>query len=88
MATDNKKFHHSSLQDADSIVELLGAITEGISKGKLQLSDDSGDIQLRPRGLLEFSVDVEEDSGSNSLNVRLRWSDAARRIDRKTLNIR
>jgi|AACY02.2.fsa_nt_gi hypothetical protein len=88
MATDNKKFHHSSLQDADSIAELLEAITEGISKGKLQLSDDTGDIQLRPRGLLELSVDVEEDSGNNSLAIRLRWSDAARKVDRKTLKIR
>lgn len=88
MGSETKRFHHRSLQDADSIVELLEALIEGIQKGKLTLTDDDDEVQLRPRGLLDLTIEAEDDSGRNSLNLRLRWNEAGRRIDRKLLKIR
>lgn len=88
MSAIQKSFRHNSMQDADSIVELLESITEGLGKGKLQLSDDESEILLRPRGLLELMVEAKEDGGINTLNLRLRWNDASRKVDRKTLKIR
>ncbi len=88
MSSVQKSFSHNSLQDADSIGDLLDAITDGLRSGKLQLSDDDGSMVLRPRGLLELKVDAKEDGSINSLNLRIRWNDASRKVDRKTLKIR
>jgi amphi-Trp domain-containing protein len=88
MASRQPVFHHSSLQDADSVVELLQALTKGLSDGKLQLSDEDAAVVLRPRGLLEVVVDAEDDAGINTLNLRIRWNDAGKKLDRRTLKIR
>jgi len=88
MASGSKAFRHHSLQDADSIVDLLNALTDGLSRGKLKLGDDDSDIQLRPRGLLELSIEADREDGINTLNLQLRWNDAGRKLDRKALKIR
>ncbi len=88
MSERAKVFRHSSLQDADSIVDILQALTDGLNSGKLQLSDEDGNIQMRPKGLLELTIDAEDEGGINTLNLRLRWNDAGRKVDRKSLKIR
>lgn len=88
MSGNPKQFHHHSLQDADSITELLNALTTGLSNGKLQLSDEESGIQLRPRGLLEVQLDATEEAGVNALTLKLRWSDSGRKVNRKSLRIR
>ena len=88
MSSTSKAFHHYSLQDADSITELLRALTDGLSSGKLQLSDEDGGIQLKPRGLLELQLEASEEAGVNALTVKLRWNDTARKVNKKSLRIR
>lgn len=88
MASRQTVFHHSSLQDADSVVELLQALTKGLNSGKLQLSDEDAAVVLRPKGLLEVVIDADDEAGINTLNLRIRWNDAGKKLDRKALKIR
>ena len=88
MTDERKRFQHSSVQDADSVVELIQAIAEGLNKGKLTLGDDTATINLKPRGLLEVNIDAEQQSGTHNLSLQIRWTDAERKISKKTLKIR
>ena len=88
MTDERKRFQHSSVQDADSVVELIQAIAEGLNKGRLTLGDDAATVNLKPRGLLEINIDAEQQSGVNNLNLQIRWTDAQRKISKKTLRIR
>lgn len=40
------EFRHESLQDGKSIQKLLEAISKGLGKGKLEFSDDEGELAL------------------------------------------
>ncbi|MBX2832515.1 MAG: amphi-Trp domain-containing protein [Rhodospirillales bacterium] len=68
-----KKFRHDSLQDADSIKAILKAITTGLGKGKVVLSDDQDEIILKPEGLLNLKVSASQDEDRSSLTLRVSW---------------
>lgn len=68
-----KQFSHDSLQDADSIKAILKAITAGLGKGKVVLSDDSDEIILEPQGLLNLKVSASQDEDRSSLTLRVSW---------------
>lgn len=68
-----KQFSHDSLQDADSIKAILKAITAGLGKGKVVLSDDSDEIILEPQGLLNLKVSASQDEDRCSLTLRVSW---------------
>lgn len=74
MKTDGK-FRHESLQTRKSVKALLEAVTKGIGKGELTLSDDDGEIVLEPEGLLTLRIRAERDEGANRLDLRLSWHD-------------
>ncbi len=73
MSQGKKTFRHESLQDQESIHTLLKAITQGISKGKLSLSDEEGEIILSPKGLLNLKVTASQDTDRHRLNLRITW---------------
>ena len=68
-----KQFSHESLQDAESIKAILKAITTGVGKGKVVLSDDQDDITLEPSGLLNLKVSASQDEDRSSLTLRVSW---------------
>jgi amphi-Trp domain-containing protein len=68
-----KQFSHDSLQDANSIKAILKAITNGLGKGKVVLSDDSDEIILKPEGLLNLKVSASQDEDRSSLTLRVSW---------------
>ena len=69
----NSRFTHESLQDQDSIRELLKAISNGISKGKIVLEDEDGVLTMEPEGLLNLKVTASQDEERNRLNIRITW---------------
>ena len=67
------EFRHESLQDAKSIKELLTSISKGFSKGRLEFSDEDGELVLQPSGLLDLKVTVSEDESRHRLEVKVSW---------------
>jgi amphi-Trp domain-containing protein len=76
MSQGKKNFRHESLQDRASIQSLLKSITQGIGKGSLILSDDEGEMELKPDGLLQLKVTASQDSEKHRLNLRITWTTA------------
>ncbi|NDR55508.1 amphi-Trp domain-containing protein [Aliiruegeria sabulilitoris] len=74
MKTDGK-FRHDSLQTRKTVKTLLEALTKGIGKGELVLSDDDGEITLEPDGLLNLRIRAERADGSNRVDLRITWND-------------
>ncbi|WP_033070147.1 amphi-Trp domain-containing protein [Thalassospira australica] len=81
-----KQFSHDSLQDANSIKAILKAITTGLGKGKVVLSDDQDEIILKPEGLLNLKVSASQDEDRSSLTLRVSWhADRDTAKDRKLI---
>jgi amphi-Trp domain-containing protein len=69
------QFKHESIQDRESIVEYLTAITEGLAGGSLSLSSDSGEIVLQPSGLLRLRVQARRGTYRTGLVIKVSWRD-------------
>ncbi len=77
MADERKNFRHESLQDVDSVRDILEAITRGIEKGTLSFSDDDGKIVMHPKGLLNVKLTASEEDSEQRVNLRLTWQSKA-----------
>jgi amphi-Trp domain-containing protein len=73
MRRDKNSFRHDSLQDAQSISNILDAITEGVAKGKLVFSDEDDKIVLNPDGLLELKITASQEGDRQKVNIRIGW---------------
>ena len=83
MKQEKKQFRHESLQDTDSIRAILEAVTQGLAKGKLRLSDEDGEIVLQPKGLLHLRLTAEQDDERQRLNLRVSWEAEKKKAGRK-----
>jgi amphi-Trp domain-containing protein len=72
MATDDE-FRHESVQDRQSIVKYLHALTAGIENGHLELGTAEHMLALDPDGLLELEVRAKRKGGRVSLAIKLLW---------------
>ena len=68
------EFRHESLQDGKSIQKLLEAVSKGLGKGKLEFSDEEGNLELTPKGLLDLKITVKEDESRHKLDIRVSWN--------------
>jgi len=66
-------FRHRSLQDENSMQEILQAISSGIAKGKITFSDEDEKIVMRPEGLLELKVTATRENSRNRFNICISW---------------
>ncbi len=85
MGHQNSEFRHESLQDTDSIQGLIKAINKGLSRGKLQLSDDDESVLLEPDGLINLKVTARRDGSEQRLSLRLSWHAEKDLKDKKIL---
>ena len=86
MAID--EFEHESLQDANSIGEYLKAIIQGLEKGQLELSDDSGQLVLRPSGLLGLELRAKRKGNRAKLVLELSWTEDKGKTRADSLRVR
>ena len=70
---DDARFRHESLQDPQSIKELLKALTNGLGRGEITLQDDNGSLTMHPSGLLHLRITASVDDERNRLDIRIRW---------------
>lgn len=73
MRQGKKNFRHESLQDRASVQAILKAITQGIAKGRLTLSDEEDEMVLNPDGLLQLKVTATQDTDRHRINLRITW---------------
>ena len=69
---DDSRFRHESLQDADTIRDLLKALTNGIGRGEVTLEDENGSLTMHPEGLLHLRIAASIDDERNRLDIRIR----------------
>lgn len=74
MKNSNNSFRHESLQDKETIAEILSSLQQGLASGTLKFSDESNEITLKPSGLLNLTVNASSDNGHNVLEMRISWS--------------
>ena len=82
-----ESFKHESLHDTKSIQDILKAVTKGIAKGKLTFSDEDGEIQMDPEGLLNLKVTASQDETQNRVNIRITWQSEEKPKRRKPLSV-
>lgn len=73
-----EKFVFDSLQDSETIKAFLTSLTEGFEKGSITLSTNGDDIELKPDGLLNFTVKARKKGTENKLSIKVEWKDATR----------
>jgi len=73
MRQSKNSFRHESLQDAETIQDILKSLSKGIAKGKLSFSDENGEIVMEPEGLLNLKVTASQDEGRHRVNIRITW---------------
>jgi amphi-Trp domain-containing protein len=81
------RFRHESLQDAESVQRLLGAILSGVSKGKIVLEDEDGEMIMKPKGLANLKISASQDDRKNRLDIRLTWYEAPESLGEKEIRI-
>jgi len=72
---DDARFRHDSLQDRKTIKTLIDAISKGLAKGELSLSDEDGEIVLTPEGLLTLRIRAERNDGHCKVDFRVSWTE-------------
>jgi amphi-Trp domain-containing protein len=80
-------FRHQSLQDKDTIVDLLASLQQGLKKGTLKFSDEDNAIALKPSGLLNLTIEASSNSELNVLDVRITWQGNQPKKMKKELRI-
>jgi len=76
MKQGKKSFRHDSLQDGKSIQAILKAISQGLGKGRLRLSDEEDELVLEPEGLLHLKLTADQEDNRQRLTLRVTWQTA------------
>jgi amphi-Trp domain-containing protein len=71
------RFKHESLQDAESIVRYIEALSEGFQNGALLFSSDDKRLVLKPRGLVRLEVEAKKRGEEIKLSLKFRWTEEA-----------
>ncbi len=82
------EFRHESLQDLKSIGEYLRALLEGVEAGRLDLSDDRGQLALHPSGLVGLELRAERHGSHARLVLELSWTEHERKTLGGALRVR
>ncbi len=73
MYDDKKTFSHLSLQDPQSIKNILDAVSKGLTKGEMVFKDEDNEIVLTPDGLLRLKVSASKTEHHHKLNIKISW---------------
>ena len=87
MKNGDNSFCHESLEDMETIADILSSLQQGLSNGTLKFSDEDNEITLKPSGLLNLTVKASSDSDHNVLDVRVSWTSKKPKKLKKELRI-
>lgn len=75
MAKETAEFRHESLQDCESIVKYLKALTEGFENGRLKLANGNEPMELKPEGLLNLNLKARRKDNRVKLTLKVSWKE-------------
>lgn len=78
-----RKCRYVDQRDIEACIGQLQAIIDGLRSGSMALDEDEQSVLLRPAGLLDFEVRVEQLERKETLRVELSWKLAQRGADSK-----
>ncbi len=84
----NTRFRHESLQDNQSVEQLLGALVQGIAKGRIELEDEDGTMVIEPKGLANLKISASQDEEKNRLYIRLTWYEDREPLKERKITIK
>jgi amphi-Trp domain-containing protein len=85
---EKRSFRHESLQDAQSIQDILQALSKGLAKNRLSFSDEEGEINLDPQGLLHLKLTASKEEGRQRLSLRISWQVEEQLKEKKSLKVK
>ena len=89
MKNGKRSFRHQSLQDEQSIQDILKSIASGLARGKITFSDEDEKIVMRPEGLLDLKLTATQEDNRNRFNIRISWQvDDSREKKKKSLFVK
>ena len=89
MKNGKRSFRHQSLQDEQSIQDILKSIASGLARGKITFSDEDEKIVMRPEGLLDLKLTATQEDNRNRFNIRISWQvDDSREKKKKSLSVK
>ncbi len=74
MASNDEEFTFQSLQDPESIVKYLDALSQGLSSGRLYLGTKKKKMILEPSRLLTLDVKAKRKERKVKLEIKISWS--------------
>ncbi len=74
-SSSKAEFEHESLQDRESIVRYLNALSQGIASGQLTLGTREENLVLHPGGLLKLSVKARGKADRTKLVFKISWKE-------------
>jgi len=74
MGKKTDTFEHESIQDKDSIINYLNAISEGFKKGRIQFSDEEDEMTLTPETMANLRIRAIQSKKSQELRIKISWS--------------
>ena len=83
MNAPDGKFRHESLQDRKTIKLILEAMTKGIGKGELTLSDGDEALTLPIDGLLTLRIKADRSDGASRIDLRVSWNEQVEQVTKK-----
>jgi len=69
-------FEYESLQDPQTIKELMNGILEGFDKGRIVLTSNGSEITMHPSNLLKFSVKAKKKGETGKLEFKISWKES------------
>ncbi len=74
MASNDEEFTFQSLQDPESIVKYLDALSQGLGSGRLYLGTKKKKMILEPSRLLTLNVKAKRKERKVKLEIKISWS--------------
>lgn len=75
MSSHDDRFKHESLQDGDSIVQYINALSEGFQNGALLFCSENQRMVLKPQGLVGLNVEAKKKGNEIKLALKFRWTE-------------
>jgi amphi-Trp domain-containing protein len=87
MAGQKKSFRYESLQDKDSIQDMLKSLAKAIAKGELTFSDEEEQIVMHPKDLLNVKLVASENDAHKRIDLRISWYSEEKAVKKAKLKV-
>ena len=81
-------FRHESVQDRQSIVRYLQAVTAGIESGSIELGTGAATFELHPDGMIELEIRAKRKGDRVKFAIKLHWREDGDEDGAETLQIK